>query len=670
MAALAVLGRRRRLATTNDRLWPRWARSGFAAAGAAICGLVLLWPASLTAQSARPRSILIVDDASTKAPFYYAVFARVSAIVNSGAGPRVNLYTESLDLARFRGAEYERSQQQAFEVKYRDRPIGLIVAIGSGALDQVLRWRPALWPSVPVAFAMVDEPTAARLSPPPDVTGYVMKLRFADMMSVARAVVPDLGAVALVGDRLENQNVYRHSKEEILAATKGVDVIDLTGLKMRELRQRVATLPDRTAILYSGIFSDGEGTSFIPAVALSLVAETANRPIVVAAETNIGRGGIGGFVITPALVGDSIARLAMRILDGESAASIPVSAANIARPIFDWRQLKRWNVSEAALPAGSEIRFREPSLWEQHRSEVVAAGTLILLQAALIGGLLHEHRRRRSAEIETRQRMAELAHMNRYATAGEMSASIAHELTQPLAAILLNAEAAEMMINSASPDLHTINEALAAVKRDDQHAGEVLRRLRGLLKKGAFEPQVIDLDETISEVFDFMQLLASARGVSLSYVPPVKPLYVRGDRVQLQQVILNLIVNGMDALAAKPAGQRQITGRTRQSEDSAEVSISDSGPGIPADRLDKVFEPFFTTKNQGMGMGLSIVRTIVKAHGGRIWAENQIDGGAVFRLSLPLVGAEHTQNEESERSESDLSGRAAADAGTPKGGLE
>jgi signal transduction histidine kinase len=619
--------------------WRLSGRFGFAAATRCllICVIASLAPANLAAQDARPRSILVVDDANAKAPFYYEVFSRLRAIVNVEKGSPVSLYTESLDLTRFGGTDYEKGLEQTFTAKYRDRPVGVIVAIGSGALEYVLRWRPAIWPSVPVAFAMVDEPTAARLKSPPDVTGYVMKLRFADMISSARAVVPDLRAVALVGDPLENQTLYRHFKGEIPAATVGLEIIDLTGLKMREVRQRVATLPERSAILYTGIYVDGEGTFYTPAVALSLVAETANRPIVVTSEPDIGRGAIGGFVITPALVGESIAGLALRILDGESAASIPVSAANIVRPIFDWRQLKRWDVREAALPAGSEIRFREVSVWGQYRNEIIAAGTLILLQAALIGGLLHEHRRRRRAEIETGQRMAELAHMNRYATAGEMSASIAHELTQPLAAILLNAEVAEMMINSASPDLHTINEALAAVKRDDQHASEVLRRLRGLLKKGPFEPQVIDLCETVSEVFDFMQVLATARGVSLSYAPATKPLRVRGDRVQLQQVILNLIVNGMDALAAMPAGQRRISGQIRQSEDSAEVSILDSGPGVPSDQLEQVFEPFFTTKNQGMGMGLSIVRTIVEAHGGHIWAENQIDGGAVFHIDLPLV---------------------------------
>jgi len=602
-----------------------------------VCVATLLTPGQVAAQQARSRSILVLDQSDLRGPFYHSVFSGLRSALSADGRSHVTLYAESLDLSRFRGINYEALLYRYLKEKYQDVPIGAVVAIGAATLDQVLPWRAELWPQVPIVFAMVDAIDIARLHLPGGVTGSIVKVPLSDSIKAARALVPDLQTVASVGDAWDGLTVYRNWKEEIPTAASDLKVIDLVGQTMAEVRRRVADLPDRTAIIYSAMFSDGEGTYFPPATAVGLVAEKANRPIVVAAETFLSPGGAGGFVILPHRLGEETARLALRILHGESASSIAPAISDAVQPVFNWLQMRRWGVRESDLPPGSEIRFREPSMWEEYRWQTISAAAVLLMQAGLISILLHERHRRANAERESRNRLTELAHANRQATAGELSSTIAHELNQPLGTILTNTETAELILSSPAPNLSEVREILADIRRDDTRASEVIQRMRGFLRRAPFEDRIIDLNDTMRQVFDFLAVQASARNVILCLEPSREPLQVRGDPVQLQQVIMNLVVNSMDAMAELSNG-RGVIGRTAiNGGSSAVVSISDSGPGIPAEKLNKVFDPFFTTKTQGMGIGLSISRTTCRRIKGRIWAENQKEGGAVFRLSLPLV---------------------------------
>ena len=592
----------------------------------------------IAADGPRQRSILVLEEADFRSPFYSEIFAGIRAAAKQNGHAHTVIYGESLDLARFPGPDYEESLVGHLTTKYANRPIDVIVSIGVASAKFLQKRKQDIWPAAPVVYGFVPDLPEVRALFLPNTTAIFARVRPTHLLTAARAIVPDLTRVVLVGDAWKNPLVYGHWKQDFATAMPGLEVTDLSDTVLREVRKQVATLPDRSAILTSAIYSDGEGTYYSPATALARIAESANRPIVITSDTFLGRSGVGGFLLLPNIIGRETGDVAMRILDGEVPSSIaPFEGANV-KPMFDWRQLKRWNVDEANLPPGSEVRFRELSFWEQYYWHTMIIASVVLTQALMIAILLRERRLRSLAEVEARQRMSELAHMNRRATAGVMSASIAHELSQPIAAILLNAETAGQVLQSPTPDLDEVRDMLEHIRRDDQRASEVIGRLRTFLRRDPTERREIDLNATVDEVFRFLSVQALTHDVGLATEPASAGIRVKADRVQLQQVILNLVVNGMDAVAHLPADRRRVVGRTSLAEGNlALVSIADSGDGILAEKVTEIFKPFFTTKVQGMGIGLSIARTIVEAHGGRIWAENAPSGGAVFHISLPLI---------------------------------
>jgi signal transduction histidine kinase len=243
-----------------------------------------------------------------------------------------------------------------------------------------------------------------------------------------------------------------------------------------------------------------------------------------------------------------------------------------------------------------------------------------------------------------------LAHVNRVTTMGQLSASIAHEVNQPVAAAVTNAQAALRWLGAHPPDLDEARCALDRIVRDGNRASEVISRIRSLVRKGAPRREHVDLNETILEVVALIRREAERYGVALQTrlaggLPPVW-----GDRIQLQQVILNLLTNGIDALRGRDEGPRDLlVGSRRDDGQGVLVSVRDSGPGLDPEALNRLFEAFHTTKPDGIGMGLAISRSIVEAHGGRLWARPNAPRGAVFQFTLPLEAGEasstrHTQS--------------------------
>src|SRR5204863_6458537 len=244
---------------------------------------------------------------------------------------------------------------------------------------------------------------------------------------------------------------------------------------------------------------------------------------------------------------------------------------------------------------------------------------------------------RKQAELEAARQRHDLAHLARVTSLGELSSSLAHELTHPITAILSNAQAAQRFLDADEVDLNEVREILNDIVTEDQRAGEVIHRLRGLLKKG--EPQKhcdVNPNEVVQDVLKLVRNDLINQNVTADTDLAQNLPSITGDRVQLQQVLLNLVLNACEAMADCASSERQLLIASKLEKSAVQVSVTDRGVGIPEKRLEQVFERFFTTKMEVMGLGLSISRSVIDAHEGKIWATNNADWGATFYFSLPI----------------------------------
>jgi PAS domain S-box-containing protein len=297
----------------------------------------------------------------------------------------------------------------------------------------------------------------------------------------------------------------------------------------------------------------------------------------------------------------------------------------------------------AELAARGELRNieREITAKSGERRSVLVHLKEVAIQGGTVLYSCRDITERRQAEEELRAARLDLIHASRLALVGELMASIAHEVNQPLTSILSNASAGLRRMDSAAmPDEGSeLRDILSDIRDEGRLAAAVIERLRSLAGKRQLERQALDVNEVAGDVLRLVGGDARRRRITLGmeFVPSLPA--VAGDGVALQQVVLNLVLNAMDALDREETEERNVVVRTRLADDAVEVAVSDTGHGIPADRLPKLFDAFFTTKAEGLGLGLAIARSIVEAHGGRIWAEDHGGRGATFRMALPALAS-------------------------------
>ena len=677
-----------------------------------------------------------------------------------------NLYFEFLDLARVPDEGYRREAMNLFQKKFGNQKIDLIITLHQEALLFVVNDLRALFRNVPIIAVL----GSGRTFDHPGGSRPIVFLPFSiDVVATADSIIalrPDTGKIFVVSGSSALDKRFEARVKNDLKTWKRAPIEYIGDLPMNEILAAVRNLPPRSAILYTTIYADKTGTTFMPTDALRMISAVANAPAFGLFETLLGNSGVvGGIMLDHGGEGERTARLATEILVGKMPQkSLTVLPAPLT-PMFDYVQLERWGMDRSRLPARSVVVNKPVTLWETHRWLLISSLIFILAQTTLIALLIIQKQKKRRTEeslgkaeekhrdifenalegifettpegipltvnpalakilgydspeelksrikdsasdvwVEPHERKEyirrleaqgavlgfrcrlrrkdgttiwaslnarrvtgvdgktifhsgfleditwrkqseqeafdarkELLRMERLSRMGELSASLSHELNQPLMSILSNAGAASILLEEGRLDPGELKEILHDIIQDDKRAGEIIHSLRSMVKAEEGEVEIVAMDEVLREAVALFNSEAIIRNIKIDADIPESLPSVKASKVQVQQVAINLMMNGVQAMEAIPVANKKLIISARMIGATVRVVIRDFGKGINLSETEKLFEPFFTTKRAGMGLGLSLSRSIMEAHGGHVWAENNPDGGASFYFDIPVA---------------------------------
>ena len=581
--------------------------------------VLLLRPAS-AALLEEPKNVLVLYSYKSGQPFHDLVARSIRETFDAQPRFSIETFNEYLDISRFPDERYRKELVRFLQRKYPDLRPDLIITVNRPALDFLGEYGNVLFPGVPTIFCA---PEGGAL--PHGITGATTRFAYGETLELALKLHPGTREVVVIGGTSESDlHQLALAREQLRGFGNRIGITYLTGLTIKEILEKVATLPDRSIILYVNLFRDGSGKSFTPRDVLKLIADAARVPIYSCTDAFLGYGMVGGRVLSYERQGRTVAEMALWVLGGKNPASMPAIGEEANAYMFDWRQLKRWGISESLLPPESIVRFREPSIWERYKWEIlIGAFALAVLEALLIVAMVVQLQRRRRAERALREANREL---------DAFVFTVSHDLRSPLSPVIGYAEFLEDNYRDRLDD--EAMDMLRQIRGEGTRMLAIMEDLLDLARAGhlALPAQPVDSNEVLEDVLMGMrnQITDSGVKVQAGQLPAT-----RVPRTLLTQIFDNLTGNAV-RYAASEGSTIEVWGERKG--DKVRFHVRDHGPGIPEEERTRVFDLFYrgTTGKaaKGTGIGLATVQKIARLHGGRAWVEETPGGGSTFVVEL------------------------------------
>jgi signal transduction histidine kinase len=609
-----------------------------------IVGVVCAFSLVASAQTTTPKRVVVLywdnKDFPGNARFEDSFKTRLQL----GQRQDVEYFPEYFELSRFPEEKHISSFRDYLKAKYTNRSVDVVVASADGPLNFLLSHRSDLFPKSPIVFVANNPPAPGALAPWPGATGIHYQNSYRETLNLALRLHPRIQHVFVVSGSPQQDHRYQKAAQSELTGYSNLEITYLTDLPLSELIATTRNLPANSVILYVWQQALNEQGKLLESYeVLARIAPEASAPIYGFGTVALGSGIVGGYLQGPEMNGAKVAELTDRILDGTPVRDLPVERAQRV-PMFDWRQLRRWNVVESSLPPDSVVRFKEFTFWELYKWRIVGAITLLVLQTVFIIGLLVERERRRRAKAALDLLNAELEERIATRTAAlnaktreleTFAYSVAHDLKAPLRGIdgysrlLLEDHAAELD--------HEGRAFLQTIQSSTDEMGQLIDDLLeySRLERREFKPDHVELAPLITTMVE--QKKRDGADAGIEFIVNVNGGTVRADPNGLTQSLRNYLDNAVK-FTRKTAHPRIEVGSKETAQHNL-IWVRDNGVGFDMKDHERIFNIFQrlnpSDEYPGTGIGLAIVRKAMERMGGRAWAESEAGHGATFYLEIP-----------------------------------